>query len=102
MKFKKISEYLPIGKAYPISMKTLSKRLGTSERGTRAIILAERRRGVPICSDCKRGGGYYLPADEDEIFRYIRQQKARIRTAQTALSGVLKYIAKSKGGDKNV
>lgn len=92
MEIKKISDYLPTGEAYPISMKELSKRLGASERETRAIILAERRQGVPICSDCKKGGGYYLPANSNEAKTYFRQQTARINSAQAALNGVVRYL----------
>lgn len=92
MQFKKISDYLPVGEIHAVSMQELSNRLGASERETRAIILTERRRGVPICSDCKRGGGYYLPDNSAEALRYVRQQETRIRTAQAALNGVKKYL----------
>ena len=95
----KISDFLPVGESHALSMRELSNRLGASERETRAIILAERRRGVPICSDCsKRGGGYYLPDNSAEALRYARQQETRIRTAQAALNGVKKYLQEHEEG----
>lgn len=98
MEFKKISDYLPIGEIHAVSMRELSNRLGASERETRAIILAERRCGLPICSDCKRGGGYYLPANSSEANTYFRQQTARIQSAQAALNGVKKYLQEHEEG----
>lgn len=93
-----ISDLLPVGESHALSMRELSNRLGASERETRAIILAERRRGVPICSDCKRGGGYYLPDNSAEALHYVRQQETRIRTAQAALNGVKKYLQEHEEG----
>lgn len=88
----KISDFLPVGESCAISMRELSNRLGTTERETRLIVLSARQHGEPICSDCKRGGGYYLPDSRAEVLRYVRQQEARIRTAQAALNGAKKYL----------
>lgn len=101
MKNKKISDYLPVGEAYSISMKELSKRLGSSERKTRLMVLSARERGEPICSDCKRSGGYYLPANSREANTYFRQQTARIHSAQAALNGVKKYLQECKDSTSN-
>ena len=90
----KITDFLPVGEAHAISMRELSVRLGASERETRAIVLAERLKGTPICSDCKNGRGYYLPANSNEAKIYIRQQTARINSAKAALNGVKKYLLK--------
>lgn len=91
-----IKEFIPEGEANAISMKELSLRIGATERETRRLVLSARRNDAPICSDCKQSGGYYLPDNGSEALRYVRQQEARIKTAQEALNGVKKYLEECK------
>lgn len=97
MEFKKISDFIPIGRVNAIPMKKLSKRRGVDPRALRLLIQREREQGAPICSDWERGG-YFIPANESEALVYYRQQKHRIKTARAALNGVAKYL---RGGGKN-
>lgn len=48
---------------------------GFTDRELRRMIEAERRRGVPILSNCV--GGYYLPADDTERKRFVNSMLHR-------------------------
>ncbi len=94
----KISDYIPVGRANAISNSDLAIVSGTDEREARRLVHQARANGEPICSTCEeRTGGYYLPCNVSEACTYLRQQNARIKSAQAALRGVKKYI-KDNGG----
>lgn len=97
MEFKKISDFIPIGRVNAVSMKKLSKQRGVDPRALCLLVQREREQGAPICSDWERGG-YFMPANKSEALVYYRQQKHRIKTARAALNGVAKYL---RGGGKN-
>ena len=94
----KISDYIPYGRANATPGKDLAVTLDTDERNIRAMVLAERIQGEPICSTCEGRGGYYMPVDADEARIYLRQQTARIKSARAALRGVKKFIQDEERG----
>ena len=72
----KISDFIPKGRENAVSMSDLALQLHTDKRTVRALILAARMRGEPICSTCEERGGYYLSTDASEAQIYLRQQTA--------------------------
>lgn len=89
----RITEFIPNGKADAVSMKDLAAILGISKRGVRALVLAAREHGASICSTSESDkGGYYMPRDREEAVAYLKQQKARIKSAYAALNGIRKFL----------
>ena len=73
--------------------KSTSENFGaTVHRAVRVIVQRAREQGSPICSEWENRGGYYFPADEHKARSYLRQQRARIKSANAALNGVIKYL----------
>ena len=89
---EKLTELIPTGRENAIPMRDLAKLLNVSMRGVRALVQRARELGSPICSEWENRGGYYFPADEHEARSYLRQQRARIRSANAALNGVIEYL----------
>ena len=96
---KDLTEFIPTGRANAISMKDLATLLNVDARTVLALVQRAREQGAPICSEWENRGGYYMPADTYEARRYLRQQKARIRSARAALNGILKYLQAFAVGD---
>ena len=99
---KDLTEFIPIGRANAIPMKDLAALLNISERTLRLLVQKAREQGAPICSEWENRGGYYMPADTYEARRYLRQQKARIRSAKEALNGIIEYLQTFAVGDEIV
>ena len=89
---EKLVELIPTGRANAIPMRDLATLLNISQRAVRVIVQRARGLGSPICSEWENRGGYYFPADEHEARSYLRQQRARIRSANAALNGVIEYL----------
>lgn len=89
---EKLVELIPTGRANAIPMRDLATLLNISQRAVRVIVQRARELGSPICSEWENRGGYYFPADEREARSYLRQQRARIKSANAALNGVIKYL----------
>lgn len=90
--FDKLAELIPTGRENAIPMKKLAAVLNVNERTIRLLVQRARENGAPICSEWENRGGYYFPADEYEARAYLRQQKARIRSAKAALNGITEYL----------
>ena len=81
------------GASHAIRTVELARLAGFSNaRGLQAQIEAERTNGALICSRCSDGGGYYLPADRNEIVAFEQTLKRRalgtlrsLRAARRAL-----------------
>ena len=73
------------GRENGIHLQELEKITGLDNRALRKVIEAIRRNGVCVCSD---ENGYYLPANVDELERYIKRVSKTARstffTLQTA------------------
>lgn len=74
------------GKENGIHLQELEKITGLDNRALRKVIEVIRRNGVCVCSD---ENGYYLPANADELERYIK------RVSKTARSTFF-YVTNSK------
>lgn len=76
-----IYEYLKstgaIGIEKLANTETLAGYFATNRRGIRAIVASERKSGRLICSTSTHGGGYFLPANDDEI---MKQKKSLEKT----------------------
>lgn len=92
MNINGITEYIPVGRENALPMRDLAALLNVDERTIRQLVQRAREQGAPICSEWGDNGGYYMPADTYEARRYLRQQKARIRSARAALNGIIKYL----------
>lgn len=72
-----------------LQLRELVKITGYDERKGRQMIAAERRAGIPILSDNRRG--YYLPTSDDETRRFCRSMRHRaieiLRTARAVEMG---------------
>jgi len=72
-----IADLLSRGAENGVTLRHLKDMTGQDGRTVRRQIEAERRRGVPICADCKNG--YYLPDGEDERARCVRSMRGRAK-----------------------
>lgn len=59
---------------------------GQTEREIRQQIHRERRRGIPILSDCVHG--YYLPSGAEERNACVRQMRNRAKEILAAAAGI--------------
>ena len=76
-----IFEMLPEGRENAISRRNLMSVLGMSDRSLRLAIAAERRAGALILSSTAvDGGGYYRPANAEEIARFVSSMERRAST----------------------
>lgn len=88
-----IIEFLKKGKQNAIPSKQLAKMAGCgSVRDLRALVSQERQQGAVILSTSRNGGGYYLPADAEEVREFVRTLDARARHTFLALRSARKYL----------
>ena len=91
-----IAPLLLHGQANAIPLRHLKQLTGLPDRTVRILIERERRQGVPILSDNKRG--YFLPANQTEVERFIQSMRRRASEILTTAAEVGKCCTKS-GGD---
>ena len=88
-----IIEFLKRGKQKAIPSKQLAKMVGCKNvRDLRALVSQERQQGAVILSTSRNGGGYYLPANTEEVQEFIRTLDARARHTFLALRSARKYL----------
>ena len=88
-----IYDLLPVGAEYAISRRQLSAITGIPDRQLRRKIADERKAGLLILSSTAEvGGGYFRPADTQELRRWVAMMTAHIdatlaviRAAQEAI-----------------
>lgn len=85
-----IIELLAYGKKNAVSTRTLCSITGLSVRKLRAEIAKERKEGKLIASSSK--GGYYLPADRQEVEEFVRTLDSKSRSIMMALQSARKYL----------
>lgn len=83
-----IADLLHPGAENGVMLRDLVALTGWPERDVRLQIEAERRRGIPILSNCKTG--YYLPANDDERARFVRSMRHRAQEILRAADAVEK------------
>ena len=88
-----VIEFLKKGKQNAIPSKLLAEMAGCGNvRDLRALVSQERQQGAVILSTSRGGGGYYLPADAEEVQEFIRTLDARARHTFLALRSARKYL----------
>lgn len=75
--YKLLKQLNARGKDKAVPAKVLAKMLHTSIRQVKKWVEIERRCHF-ICSKTTDGGGYYRPANIEEITEYLKQQENRI------------------------
>ena len=100
MRNVKIVDLLPTGKCNAIESQTLADLLGCkSIRELQSLIAAERAAGSVILSTCNDGGGYYLPANDQEVREFIRTLEARGKNTLLALKSARTYLRRNNNGE---
>ena len=69
-----------------LHLQDLVRITGQTEREIRQQIHRERRRGIPILSDCVHG--YYLPSGAEERNACVRQMRNRAKEILAAAAGI--------------
>ena len=69
-----------------LHLSDLVRLTGWTEREVRQMIHQERRRGIPILSDCVHG--YYLPSGAEERNACVRQMRNRAKEILAAAAGI--------------
>lgn len=86
----KIADLLLVGQSNALPLQHLRTVTGLTGRTIRQMIEAERRAGVPICSDNMTG--YYLPANEAERAAFVASMRGRaneiLKTAAAVERGI--------------
>lgn len=81
-----VQEVLDYGKENAIGSQDLADLLRyESIRELQKEIARERKAGAVILSTCEDGGGYFLPADDGEVKRFIRTLENRAKNTFAAL-----------------
>lgn len=89
----RIYDLLPEGQKNAISRQTLMNVLGMSDRSLRLAIAAERKAGALILSSTAvEGGGYYRPANSDEIAQFVSSMERRAKATFAAASEARKAL----------
>jgi hypothetical protein len=98
-----ITDYLSPGKANAKSQKYLAGVTGLSPREVRRAIFNARKAGALICSTCDADGGYFLadPDNPTDAAQYVRMQKSRIKSAQTAIKAVADFVKQANSDTNN-
>lgn len=93
-----ISDLLQTGAENGLTLQDLVKLTGQDERSIRRQIQMERKAGQLILSNCK--DGYFLPASEDEVRRFIRSMSRRSREIAAVSRAAEDVLAGLAGQEK--
>ena len=97
-----VIDFLKRGKENAIPSRALAKMGGCKNvRDLQALVSQERQQGAVILSTSRNGGGYYRPADAEEVREFIRTLDARARHTFLALRSARKYLKEIENGDEN-
>lgn len=93
-KARTIYDLLPVGAEYAISRRQLSQITGLPDRRLRRQIAEERRAGLFILSSTAEvGGGYFRPADTQELRRWVAMMTAHINATLAVIRAAQEAIA---------
>lgn len=90
-----ISDILHVGSENGMTLRDLVRLTGEDERTIRRKIQAERKAGKIIISDNK--SGYFLPASERDVRRFIRSMSRRAREISVVSSAAEDALARMTG-----
>ncbi len=82
----RVADYLHQGQQHAISRRELEGILQMDGREIRKQIEIERRQGVPILSDCKRG--YFLAESPEEVTAFVCSMRHRAQEIMTTASTI--------------
>lgn len=89
-----IYDLLPVGAEYAISRRQLSAITGIPDRQLRRKIAEERRSGALILSSTAEvGGGYFRPADMQELRRWVAMMQSHIAAILAVIRAAQEAIA---------
>ena len=80
---KKISDLLGTGESQAIHVSELAKMIDADSRSVRRLVAELRRDGTPILSNVH---GYFMPADSEELKKFVAAMRRRSRSALDAIS----------------
>lgn len=94
-----IYDLLPVGAEYAISRRQLSAITGIPDRQLRRRIAEERRAGLLILSSTAEvGGGYFRPADTQELRRWVAMMTAHTNATLAVIRAAQEALAAAEGG----
>ena len=94
-----IFDLLPVGAEYAISRRQLSAITGLPDRRLRRQIAEERKAGLLILSSTAEvGGGYFRPADTQELRRWVAMMTAHINATLAVIRAAREALAAAEGG----
>lgn len=94
-----IFDLLPVGAEYAISRRQLSQITGLPDRRLRRKIAEERKAGLLILSSTAEvGGGYFRPADTQELRQWVAMMTAHINATLAVIRAAQEAIAAAEGG----
>lgn len=95
-----ISDMLHEGAENGVTLAELVRLTGEDERSIRRRIQTERKAGKLILADNK--SGYFLPASEHEVRRFIRSMSSRAREITTVACVAEDVLARMTGQERMV
>ena len=95
-----VMDALPHGKENAVSAQQLCNVLHfESVRELQKEIARERKAGAVILSTCQKSGGYFLPADEPEVRRFIRTLENRANNTLAVLHSARELLGQQEDGE---
>ena len=91
-----LTDYLSVGEDNAITATDLARLLGVHKRDVTIMVNALRKKGEFICSNTQNG--FWLPADDRDIERFVRGMQGRIKDMQKSMKPAVDYL-KNGGGD---
>jgi hypothetical protein len=94
---------LPTGKVNALTAREIKGYLpfNVDLRIVQALVERLRLKGVLICSNLDgKGGGYYRPANDDELLEYVRHELKRIEARKASLQPAIDYLGAKAADEK--
>lgn len=95
---RQVVDYLKSGRENAITAVALASVMGLSDaRIVTRLIERARSSGIPICASVDAPWGFYLPADADELRRYLASYHRRLRTMQNTVQALEAVLDNATG-----
>lgn len=85
-----IRDLLKEGEENSTKARVLMQILGVDYSQIKAQVHYERAQGVPILSKFEKGGGYFLPKDQEEFDRYITRRTGQFKKSLVLFNSLKK------------
>ena len=94
-----IYDLLPVGAENAVSRRQLSAITGIPDRQLRRRIAEDRKAGLLILSSTAEvGGGYFRPADTQELRRWVAMMTAHTNATLAVIRAAQEALAAAEGG----